>query len=132
MSDLFRETAAGQIIRFLSGRRFLQYPEELPDFRFPYPSHQGPEKGAPDAPQASLGPPDTDPEKAQTEGEVSSSASDIETTKDEIILVDWYTKGVGSSLIFALSYDTNDNIDDPANPQNWSTNKKVLVSFEIW
>ncbi|OBT56880.1 hypothetical protein VE04_01986 [Pseudogymnoascus sp. 24MN13] len=44
MSDLFRETAAGRIIRFISRRKLLQYPEELPGFQFQYPTPQSLEK----------------------------------------------------------------------------------------
>lgn len=35
-------------------------------------------------------------------------------TSDGTILVDWYTT------------------DDPANPQNWSSNKKAFVALQIW
>jgi DHA1 family multidrug resistance protein-like MFS transporter len=33
--DLFREAPIGQLIRFLSGGRLFQYPEEKPDFKLP-------------------------------------------------------------------------------------------------
>lgn len=37
MSDLLRETAAGNLIRLATGKRCLQYPEEIPGFKVPYP-----------------------------------------------------------------------------------------------
>ncbi|KFY42560.1 hypothetical protein V494_02360 [Pseudogymnoascus sp. VKM F-4513 (FW-928)] len=115
MSDLFRETAAGQIIRFISRRKLLPYPEELPGFQFQYPAPQSLEKAVLETEKVSIDAaniPD-DLEKAKLESD-SSSASDPPTPKNEFILVDWYSA------------------DDPANPQNWSTKKKVLVAFEIW
>lgn len=35
MASNFRETAAGQLIRFITRNRVLQYPEEKPDFKLP-------------------------------------------------------------------------------------------------
>ncbi|CAG8958813.1 hypothetical protein HYFRA_00011764 [Hymenoscyphus fraxineus] len=35
MTDLLREAPLGQVIRWVTGNRFLQYPEELPDFELP-------------------------------------------------------------------------------------------------
>ena len=35
MTDLLRESALGQTIRFLTGNRMLKYPEEQPDFKLP-------------------------------------------------------------------------------------------------
>src|SRR2546421_6575787 len=35
MADLIREAPIGQIIRFITKNRYLQYPEEKPDFQCP-------------------------------------------------------------------------------------------------
>ncbi|KAL8945582.1 MAG: hypothetical protein Q9222_007891, partial [Ikaeria aurantiellina] len=35
MTDLIRDAPAGQIIRYLTGNKYLQYPEEKPDFQLP-------------------------------------------------------------------------------------------------
>ena len=35
MSDLIREAPLGQLVRFLTGNRMFQYPEEKPDFQLP-------------------------------------------------------------------------------------------------
>ncbi|KAL5349954.1 hypothetical protein ACLOAV_004989 [Pseudogymnoascus australis] len=113
MSDLFRETAAGRIIRFISRRKLLQHPEERPGFQFQYPTTQGLEKVTSKIEKGSLDAaaiPDL--EKSEPNSD-SSSATDPATPKNEFILVDWYSA------------------DDQANPQNWSTRKKVFVAFEI-
>jgi DHA1 family multidrug resistance protein-like MFS transporter len=57
-------------------------------------------------------------------------------TKDGVVLVDWYTTGA-----YILNfYDNLSRIlvklltraqDDPANPQNWSSRKKVIVTSVI-
>ncbi|KAI6813277.1 MFS general substrate transporter [Hortaea werneckii] len=36
MADLFRDAPIGQIIRYITGSRVLQYPEERPDFQCPH------------------------------------------------------------------------------------------------
>ncbi|KAI7720094.1 MFS general substrate transporter [Hortaea werneckii] len=36
MADLFRDAPIGQIIRYITGNRVLQYPEEKPDFQCPH------------------------------------------------------------------------------------------------
>ncbi|KAI6851656.1 MFS general substrate transporter [Hortaea werneckii] len=36
MADLFRDAPIGQIIRYVTGNRVLQYPEERPDFQCPH------------------------------------------------------------------------------------------------
>ncbi|KFY86043.1 hypothetical protein V498_07613, partial [Pseudogymnoascus sp. VKM F-4517 (FW-2822)] len=109
MSDLFRETAAGRIIRFISRRKLLQHPEERPGFQFQYPTTQSLEKVTSKIEKGSLDAaaiPDL--EKSEPKSD-SSSATDPATPKNEFILVDWYSA------------------DDQANPQNWSTKKKVFV-----
>ncbi|EGX94730.1 Major facilitator superfamily transporter [Cordyceps militaris CM01] len=35
MADIIRDAAIGQFIRFVTGNRYLQYPEEKPDFQLP-------------------------------------------------------------------------------------------------
>jgi len=50
MSDLFRDTAAGNLIRLLSRNKCLQYPEEVPDFKVPYPVPDDTASGSTDKP----------------------------------------------------------------------------------
>jgi hypothetical protein len=52
-------------------------------------------------------------------------------TSDGIILVDWYTAGTTPHQTPVRPAQT-DSSDDPENPQNWSSFKKLLVSFQIW
>ena len=99
MGDLFRETAAGQIIRFLSSGKLLQYPEELPGFLYQYPTNQGLEKKLPESEQASTDAQDTpEVEKAGETGD------DDATTKHGFTIVDWYSKGGfgKTSFVFVL------------------------------
>ncbi|RMY52973.1 hypothetical protein D0863_14095 [Hortaea werneckii] len=75
MADLFRDAPIGQIIRYITGNRVLQYPEERPDFQCPhgYTPHDMTDK----KPQPTLSPVSTpsaddrqdsvDPEKAGLE-----------------------------------------------------------------
>ena len=103
MSDLFRETAFGQIIRFLSGNRLLPYPEELPGFEFKYPATQDPEIKVEEHLRASLNAGETyDPEKAQLPSNRRGSStpnSESLTPKDALILVDWYSAGQSDNSI---------------------------------
>ena len=92
MSDLFRETAAGQILRFITNRRVLRYPEELPGFTFPFSLQQGlDEKVAELVSPSSDSTEASDPEKGRSDGEDASSAN--KELKDGIILVGWYSAG---------------------------------------
>lgn len=171
MADLFREAPVGQVVRFMSGNRFFQYPEERKDFRCPQyyranaslpatativghsSDSQVTDISAPKSSMVSKPKPNADLEETA----VSSSASEedsndqkpavavelhrtrtttytnerldfedgleLEPTKsrpiipaktaDGIILVEWY------------------DLNDPANPQNWSQTKKAFVAFQI-
>ena len=145
MSDLLREAPLGQALRWISRNRLFQYPEEKADFALPatYLAQisgekriQGRKKVITDS--------DANPYSSSHESdlgslEISRIQSRIHTapysnerfeveqqlalertktlpilpkkTADGIILVDWYTT------------------DDPANPQNWSRGKRILVTF---
>lgn len=93
MSDLFRETAAGQIIRFISRRKLLRYPEEFPGFQFQYPTVQSLEKIALETEKGSLDAADiSDPENVTPKSDTSSPTNPA-TPKDEFVLVDWYSAG---------------------------------------
>ena len=119
MGDLFRDTAAGNLIRLVTRNRLLQYPEEIPGFEFPYPiddsSSDSMEKPV-DLPKV----PATisqnyDETEANTTSKGTACHEDIEQghnitppqptasqvihpvkTKDAIILVDWYSTGRSS------------------------------------
>lgn len=176
MADLLRESALGQIIRFASRNKMLQYPEEEPNFKIPWeqaavlekekeieaasppvltppapvadgeaepplsPSRQqslaqiptvAPERTrtnatGPLAPVVSIARTKTreqttpwtaeryDVERMETAERAESAIIQPQVTEAGITLVDWYTT------------------DDPANPQNWSTRKKLFVVFQIF
>lgn len=143
MSDLFRESTIGQIIRYLSGNKYFQYPEERPDFELPEayntalnssnlkekPSNSDTDSNQPPIanrdPEAALTRTKSrestrqwTPDRANVERELSlertKSVPVVPTkTSDGTILVDWYTT------------------DDPANPQNWSRGKRIFVASQI-
>ncbi|KAK3620813.1 hypothetical protein LTR56_020587 [Elasticomyces elasticus] len=157
MTDLIREAPLGQLMRFLSRNKLFQYPEEQPGFVLPlqYAVRSSLEKGTDHGSSADLSVHATDGiEKVESfQGPAtllgkefddlgmtrtkskhyslpySSDRVDAErqldlertqtlpiipqVTHDGIILVDWYTT------------------DDPANPHNWSSRKRALVTFLI-
>lgn len=137
MSDLMREAPIGQIIRFITRNKYLQYPEEKPGFELPDAYRNVLEgKPSPSESDSNLTPPSQDVEKEKSSLEVPHR-KDLETaesleaenelalertktipiapqkTSDGYILVDWYST------------------DDPANPQNWSNLKRGLVALLI-
>lgn len=144
MADLIREAPLGQFIRLVSRNKLLKYPEEKADFVLPveYITQLNSEKSPSPAilqTETTLSSIDT-----TTNDEVESLGAtrtksraetmpysterfnleqqlSLERTKtipivpkkttDGIILVDWYTT------------------DDPANPQNWTSGKKGMITF---
>jgi DHA1 family multidrug resistance protein-like MFS transporter len=160
MYDLIREAPLGQAIRWITKGRLLQYPEEKLDFKIPLqyitelnasekikePRKAAPQSNLADSGSAgiyhtmnidSLNDAEEDLEGLGMVRSMSTFRSapysnerfqaelqlDIRRTKtipiiplktaDGIILVDWYTT------------------DDPANPQNWSSSKKIFIVFVI-
>lgn len=138
MSQLIRDTAFGHAVRFLSRGKLLRYQEEEDPSL--YTKFIDQEKSGNLAHHGDTNPPDDDasekenddldkPDRPTANGWSSSEASgttgndatvneasgakiDQEKGKD-IHLVSWWGK------------------NDPENPQNWSTFKKVFVTFEI-
>jgi DHA1 family multidrug resistance protein-like MFS transporter len=142
MKDLIRDSALGQFLRFISRRTVLPYPESVPGFTLPESFNLEKRVAARTeaATPTSVGGNEyinsweVDSEalrtfhpltasnsnwQSQLDHTISRAASEdreIEPTltKDGKILVTWYS--------------TN----DPENPQNWSSGKKLWVSFLIW
>ncbi|PKX88876.1 MFS transporter [Aspergillus novofumigatus IBT 16806] len=112
MSDLLRDAPAGQLLRWMTGKRVLKYPEERHDFALPDSIALQSDSTGSDTYHASSSdlersvPPGM---RAQDELHMTSGESD-----GDLVVVDWYTK------------------DDPANPQSWSGSRKALVSFIIF
>ena len=141
MSDLIREAPLGHVLRWISRNRLLQYPEERSDFVLPvqYTTQLNTEKDAHHTQSRNSLRAPTSSEGSDVEGlAITKTKSRAETlpysnerfeveqqlalertktipivpkkTTDGIVLVDWYTT------------------DDPANPQNWSSRKRMFVT----
>ncbi|BCS23666.1 MFS transporter [Aspergillus puulaauensis] len=132
MADIIRDAPIGQILRFVSRNRLLQYPDEKADFQLPpqwaslidnldsSPPRTDDSTGA--IQEGSNGSSDVEAgqlqrcQSANTNGN-SSDASCIPitptVTKDGVILVDWY------------------NSNDPENPHNWSRGKRAAIAAII-
>jgi DHA1 family multidrug resistance protein-like MFS transporter len=119
MRDIFRDSAAGQLFRFITRRPLASYPEDALDFRLPVSNKQpNPSLSTPihsiksdkvkESQTHDPSSPDEDPEKAQSRTPVPSHH-----TNDGITIVTWYSE------------------NDPENPHNWSSAKKLWVSFLI-
>ena len=179
MTEIIREAPLGQIIRWATGNKFLQYPEELSSFELPAtynavlnsseiqktptsptsprrptkertrsssvssssdenitpsrerdldlekhdtaPAHeynQHPERLSLSRTKSRLETMPFSEERLEIEAELAIERTQTRPiapvkTSDGNILVDWYTT------------------DDPANPQNWSNNKRLLISIII-
>lgn len=155
MADLIRDAPVGQLIRFLTRNKFLQYPEEKPDFVLPkayntalnsYVTSPVMEKGSHE-PNESLGRKRT----LETINSVNSS-DDVEAvltrTKSREDTQQWTEERLEverelslertKSMLIAPTKTADGNIlvdwyttDDPANPQNWSNVKRGFVALQI-
>ncbi len=141
MADLIRDAAIGQFIRWATNNRYLQYPEEKPDFQLPqawldiindtnntgYDASKSATtlEDSSDNNTAAATPAGTDisPDarlQARLEADEIHNLEKHQSipvapqrTKDGAILVDWYF--------------TDDNSD----PHNWTNNKRLIISLII-
>lgn len=112
--DLLRDSALGSIIRFITRNRYLLYADEREDFIFKArarcPENESQRKSiswsASSLRQFKSKLYEGDPE--------AFPQADEKQVEGDMILVDWY------------------NEEDPENPQNWSTSKKVVVTTVLW
>jgi MFS transporter, DHA1 family, multidrug resistance protein len=141
--DAVRDSTFGQLVRHVSGGRYLAFPEQRPSFQLPTGYEQiGEPQSLYHRSEKAVNADDTIPRvpnadesdcmdetvlhpftsREQSLRRISTSASVPHRLsqaiapvrkKDGITLVDWYD-------------DT-----DPANPQNWSAKKKIWVSAQI-
>ncbi|KAK4547242.1 hypothetical protein LTR36_000897 [Oleoguttula mirabilis] len=150
MAELFRDTAFGHVVRFLTGKKYLQYQEEadpsiwtryIDEKKSGYLAHHGdtnpPEDGTEMSgiggvrtrdDQFTLQRPANRTSMARS-GSDSSSRTRVGSNNANIneasgIKVD---PEKGRDLHIVSWYGPN----DPENPQNWSSAKKVFVTFEI-
>ena len=138
MAELIRDTPIGQIIRFLSSNRYLQYPEEKPNFQLPQEwldilnessdDNQAPvtsyneDSSSPGGPEPAHGNlsgivesqsrHETEPSMNNLE-KVHSTPITPRKTKDGTILVDWYLT------------------DDAAKPHNLTSRRRFAVATII-
>ncbi|KAF3074398.1 Transporter mfs1 [Trichoderma lentiforme] len=158
MYETFRESALGQAIRFVSRNKWLQYPEEKPDFVLPPEyvallsnsekqhettsdrsnSHLNQHSGSPDPASDSSQTADEDGEDLRRERTVGSiqrgpyMEHGRYDPEQQIEL-----KKTKSEPIVPVK--TNDGVilvdwyttDDQANPQNWSSFKRSYIVFVI-
>jgi MFS transporter, DHA1 family, multidrug resistance protein len=119
MWEIIRESAVGKSLRLLGIRGSLCYPEEEPGFTVP-PTWSKPQQNkneSSDVPGEALA--DTSDSAANTGG--SGTPNDIEkgdephpTPAAQVpILVTWFSES------------------DQANPQNWSSGKKLFISIQL-
>lgn len=131
MADLVRDAPIGQLLRWLTSNRYLQYAEEVPGFEIPaswtrrsskdsdsgsssdnvLASGAGASHAATNSVTQNV---DEADETATTWNKQRTSFTRCEYSHDEdAFAVDWYGK------------------DDPDNPYNWSPNKRHFVTFII-
>ena len=127
VADLIRDAPFGQLVRYITHNRIFKYAEEQDDWTCPCVYSQQKQTSPVDSSSASYTgdneqtnqPPDLEinpKEQQQVPVKTGSGQSlplQLKKRDDEIILVDWYST------------------DDPQNPQNWSTQKKIATTFII-
>ena len=135
MKEIIREAALGQIIRLVSGNRFLRYPEEEPGFEPVFENASPLEPTTEKAPGSQTPSVSSEKEEAQREHQQSSrppSLAAVQTQRDHDAEANG-PMGIEKTLssqgkIVVTWYGPH----DPANPQNWSINKKNYITFLIW
>ena len=139
MTDLIREATAGHLIRFITRKKFLKYPEEKDGFQLPSsytnPAEQPP---APIEDDKTIDVPLAGIEAVQLSSPSSDAASekrasiDLEKQKSHGSLKREISRPIAPTKtndgnVLVDYYDT----DDPNNPQNWSKGKKYLITFIV-
>lgn len=149
MVDLIREAPLGQALRWITGNRLFQYPEEKPGFELPaqYLTQINPEKHT----QPILSPISTKSSNPARDDTTTSGDSDLEDlgiakTKSRRDTEPYSSERFNVEQQLALERTktlpitpkkTSDGVilvdwyttDDPANPQNWTSGKRAFVTF---
>ncbi|KAL9007487.1 MAG: hypothetical protein Q9173_007257 [Seirophora scorigena] len=160
MADIIRDAPIGQIIRFLTKNRVLQYPEEKPDFQLPDAYNTAlSSRAAPPITEKASNPSDEDHrprllERKKTTETVTSvnSQGDPELalthTKSRENTQQWTEDRLDverelplertKSIPLAPTLTADGEVlvdyytsDDPANPHNWSRSKRGFVTLQI-
>ena len=155
MSDIVREAPLGQLIRFLTKNKVLQYPEEKPDFKLPESYNTILDSnGEKSTSSVSSQEPAKEEELSELQHRVTTrslrpgeleaaslsrprSRDSTVSRSDERLQVETELAVERTKSLPIVPTKTSDgNIlvdwyttDDPANPQNWSAKKKHFVSF---
>lgn len=144
MKELIRETAFGQIVRQISGKRFFKYPEEedpelwkqmvdekksgnLAHHGEPTPPEDGEEVNGLGGVRTREGDGENSPRPSRFSSDTSSRTrvgSNDQVNEASGVKVD-PEKGRDKNLVGWYGPD------DSANPQNWSTGKKFFVTFQL-
>lgn len=149
MADLIREAPLGQVIRWVTRKKYFKYPEEEPDFKLPWENViDGNAKPA----GSDLGRETSSDDTLSKQETAADAESGLETritrTKTRETTVPWSeerfdveqqeaAERMKSAVIVPTK--TSDGIilvdwyttDDPANPLNWSSAKKAYVCVLI-
>lgn len=154
MSNLLRDSPIGGIIRYVTRRRYLKYPEEVEGFEIPWEKDFKDGPTEPEKDIAALEDPEKEADELESQGTTTAvptpaisgtttpghEAADVEQghpiTETESNAIQ--PKKTNESNIIQPKRTNNGIIlvdwytdDDPANPQNWSTGKKSWVAFLI-
>ncbi|KAL9078472.1 MAG: hypothetical protein Q9157_002593 [Trypethelium eluteriae] len=150
MADLIREAPLGQLVRWLTRKRYFKYPEEEEGFQIPW---EGSLDRAEKLTESNLAPTPSNEDAVSRQETVQDTGSMIEPritrTKTRESTVPWSedrfdverqqsVERQKSAVIVPTK--TSDGItlvdwyttDDPANPQNWSSGKKAYVAILIF
>lgn len=160
MSDLIREAPVGQIIRFITRNKFLQYPEEKPGFELPE-AYRDAIEGKSSAPSVSHSAGSVSPLDVEKDAEKEAPLHKIPTGRGNDLEAAVLTRTKSRTATAPFSNErlevenelalertktipiapqkTSDgnilvdwySTDDPANPQNWSNGKRGLVALLI-
>jgi DHA1 family multidrug resistance protein-like MFS transporter len=160
MSDLVRDAPIGQLIRWLTKNRVLQYPEEKADFTCPM-DYQGEKRSLSDQSAPATSPPVAGDAAEKFEYPQTSSTQSLRhaptaldvVTRPEMTKVhtradieEAYTNATRQETMKyqqsqpIVPEKTADGVilvdwydtNDPENPQNWSGKKKGVVVVQIY
>lgn len=148
MADIFRDSAVGQIIRYATKNRYLQYPEEKPGFELPQAyadilkgSSTGAEKIPTSRSSTSL-----DDDNTVSDGDETTPVQHIQSHRDGInsitegaLEADEIHRLEKTQSIPIAPRRTKDGAilvdwyftDDPEDPHNWSNNKRNTIALII-
>lgn len=152
MSDLIREAPLGQVIRFVTRNKLLQYPEEKPDFQLPdvYRAflEEKPSSLSPSSSESPTPPRDVSKEKSSLERNPVEDleAARLTRTKSRTATTPYSENRLEVEHELAMERTKSKPIapvktsdghilvdwyttDDPANPQNWSNMKRGFVAM---